>query len=116
MSSRVCPNCPLRKPGAAFCASEPTERPGGVFSAIIGRRPAARPKRRARGLAQIIRKRAIGQHPPHIFKAGQKQPPEFRIQVEGIFGPQPVEAIVRMLTKHRVERRELQVGWKRLFI
>jgi hypothetical protein len=78
--------------------------------------PHRAPPRRVRRLARILRKRAIRKHSPHIFKAGQKQPPEFRIQVEGIFGPQPVKAIVRMLTEHRVERRELEVGQKRLFI
>ena len=41
---------------------------------------------------------------------------ELRIQVDGILGPQPIETIVRMLSKHRVERGELEVGRKRLFI
>ena len=79
-------------------------------------RPSSHAAAACRRLAWILRKRAIRKHSPHIFKAGQKQPPEFRIQVEGIFGPQPVEAIMRMLTEHRVERHELEVGWKRQFI
>jgi hypothetical protein len=36
--------------------------------------------------------------------------------VDGILGAQAVETIVWMLTEHRIERRELEVGRKRLVI
>lgn len=55
-------------------------------------------------------KRPIRQHRPYILETGKKQPRQRRVQVDGILGPQPVEAIVRMFTKDRVERGELEVG------
>ena len=63
--------------------------------------------RRVGRLARIDGQRPIRQDRPHVVETGQKQPPQRRVPVDGILGPQPVEVIVRMLTEDRVERSEL---------